>query len=640
MQPQLPVKVLLVEDDEDDFVITRDLLADCGQSRFGLEWVSTYAAAGEAIAQARHDVYLVDYRLGERDGLDLVREAVALGSKAPIIMLTGQGDHAIDVEAMKAGAADFLVKAHLSAVVLERAIRYALAQARSMEELRHREERYRALFESNPQPMFVYDRESLAILTVNDAAIHHYGYARDEFLGMTLKDLHPPEYHPALMEAVTKIPGPVRKPGIWKHKKKNGELIDAEITTHDLVMDGHAARLVLANDITERLSLEARLHHAQKMESVGQLAAGVAHDFNNILTVIQGQADLVLAEKNLLPEMTDSLTQIRLAAERAANLTRQLLTFSRRQLMQLKVLNLDEVIGNVAKMLRRILGEHIVLELHLAPRLPPIHADLGMMEQIIVNLSVNGRDAMPNGGHLTISTETADIDERYARHNPEARAGRFVRLRVADTGCGMDATTLSRLFEPFFTTKEIGKGTGLGLATVYGIVKQHQGWVEVQSEVGRGATFTVFLPASADPVAGHVDERAPAPARGGTERVLVVEDEYPVRILVRHILATHGYQVFTAASGVEALKVWQNQRGQIQLLLTDMVMPDGVSGIDLGSRLQTEHPGLKVIYTSGYSTDLVGQDFELRDGHNFLQKPYHPEMLVQTVRNCLDNGEA
>lgn len=638
--PHLPVKVLLVDDDEDDFIITRDLFAECDHGRFELEWRATYATAWETLRQARHDVYLVDYRLGEQHGLELLREAVAWGCQAPIIILTGQGDHAVDVEAMKAGAADFLVKGQLTAALLERTIRYALERAHSIEALRHSEERYRLLYESNPQPMWVYDRGSLAILTVNDAAIHHYGYSREEFLGMTIQDLHLPEHLPALLEDVQARSGGCQKTSIWKQRKKDGALAEVEITTHNLVLDDHLATLVLAKDVTEHLNLEAQLRQSQKMDSIGQLAAGVAHDFNNILSVIQGHASLLLAARDVAGDTADSLAQIRLAAERAANLTRQLLTFSRRQHMQRKMLNLNEVINNVAIMLERLLEANIALELRLAPQLPLINADLGMLEQILVNLSVNSRDAMPHGGLLTLSTRATRIDEPYVQSHPEASPGHYVLLTVADTGSGMDAQVLARIFEPFFTTKAVGKGTGLGLATVYGIVKQHHGWLEVGSQVGHGTTFKVFLPACSTPNESPGAAPDAVSLRGGTERVLVVEDEPPLLLLVRHILQTHGYRVLTAASGVEALELWQKEADPIQLLLTDMVMPNGVSGWELGTRLQAAHPDLKVIYTSGYSIDLVGREVELREGYNFLQKPFPPRKLVQTVRERLDGREA
>jgi PAS domain S-box-containing protein len=394
-----------------------------------------------------------------------------------------------------------------------------------------------------------------------------------------------------------------------------------------------------ASDITDRLNLEAQLRHSQKMESVGQLAAGVAHDFNNILTVIQGQTCLLLLNPKLDPKIAESLQPIRESAERAANLTRQLLAFSRRQIMQPKELDLNVVISNVAKMLHRLLTESISLELHHASHLPAILADPGMMEQIIVNLAVNARDAMPTGGRLTITTRAVQITDADSRVNPEARPGHFVCLSVADAGCGMDAKIMERIFEPFFTTKEAGKGTGLGLATVYGIVKQHQGWIEVSSTVGQGSIFKVFLPSLGKPIDTSSESSVPPPVPNGSESVLVVEDEPNLCTLIKNILEHQGYRVFTAPSGTEALQRWEQHSSDFHLLLTDMVLPNGLSGRELATRLQAQKPDLKIIYTSGYSLELVGGDYALREGLNYLQKPFYPHVLAQTVRQCLDESK-
>ncbi len=389
-----------------------------------------------------------------------------------------------------------------------------------------------------------------------------------------------------------------------------------------------------AEDITESLNMEAQLRQAQKMESVGQLAAGVAHDFNNILTIIQGHAGLLLSDESLVSGLTESARQIGLAAERAANLTRQLLMFSRKQVMQPQLLDLNEVVSDVSKMLRSLLGEQITLRRNSIPDLPPVCADRGMMEQVLVNLAVNSRDAMPKGGNLFISTFAVEIDDGYVQRHPEARPGCYVCLSVCDNGHGMDEATLSRIFEPFFTTKEIGKGTGLGLATVYGIVQQHQGWPEVQSEVGKGTTFKVFLPVSSKAPQRHGSAtRQVVP--GGDETILVVEDEPALRELVQEILQKKGYRVLDASTGVKALKVWEEHKDEIDLLLTDMMMPEGVSGRELADQLLLDRPNLKVIYTSGYSLDVVSPEFNIQDTI-FLQKPYHPETLAQTVWDCLN----
>jgi PAS domain S-box-containing protein len=390
-----------------------------------------------------------------------------------------------------------------------------------------------------------------------------------------------------------------------------------------------------AGDITERQNLEAQLRQSQKMESVGLLAGGVAHDFNNILTVIQGHNSL-LTSLPLAEEALDSARQIGLAADRAANLTRQLLTFSRRQVLQPKNLDLNEVVSNMTKMLRRLLGEDITLQVNYASNLPLVHADPGMMEQILMNLSINARDAMPKGGKLFVDTAATKIDESAARRMHGASPGDYVCLTVRDTGKGIPPEVMPHIFEPFFTTKDVGKGTGLGLATVYGIVQQHRGWVKVSSKVKEETVFQVYLPAIAE---SGVMREVVAPQqeiRGGSETVLVVEDETPLRQLVKSVLQRYGYRVLEADSGVDALPIWLQYKDQISLLLTDMVMPHGVSGRELAQRLRGDKPELKVIYSSGYSLAVVGADMVLREGLNFLQKPYNPRKLAQAVRDCLD----
>lgn len=392
-----------------------------------------------------------------------------------------------------------------------------------------------------------------------------------------------------------------------------------------------------AGDITDRQNLEAQLRQSQKMESIGQLAGGIAHDFNNILTVIQGHTSLLGMAENLPADAQQSAHQIGLAAERAANLTRQLLTFSRRQVMQPKNLDLNDVVNTMTILLRRLLGEDITLQVKCAPDLPLIHADPGMMEQIVLNLAINARDAMPCGGSLFVSTSIIAVAAGLAEKFPQAVPGNYVCLTVKDTGTGIAPDVLPRIFEPFFTTKDVGKGTGLGLATVYGIVQQHHGWIKTSSELGKGTVFELFLPVAAGKPA-HIESREiPAPqARGGTETILVVEDEPPLRMLVRSVLERYGYRVLEAVSGMAALAVWELHKDEIQLLLTDMVMPHGLGGRDLAKKLLAEKPALKVIYSSGYSLAVVGTDMVLQEGLNFLQKPYHPRKLAQAVRDCLD----
>lgn len=399
---------------------------------------------------------------------------------------------------------------------------------------------------------------------------------------------------------------------------------------------GKVRRVVgVAQDITEQRELEDQLRQAQKLESIGQLTAGVAHDFNNILAVVQGHADLLLMDSPEDSAGADSLRQIALAAKRAANLTRQLLMFSRKQAMRAEAVVLDSVINQMAKMLRRILGEHIALSLDCQVPHAQVEADVGMMEQTVMNLSVNARDAMSHGGKLNIATRLLEIDTNYWKQHPESRIGPHLCLSVADSGGGIPPEILPRIFEPFFTTKEVGRGTGLGLATVYGIVKQHRGWIEVDTALGRGTTFKIYLPIVAGVRRESATPRSSWLAKSGSGTILLVEDETGLRTVASVILRRAGYTVITAGSGPEALKMVADNMPRIDLLLTDMVMPDGMSGRQLAEQLDKQRPGLKVLYTSGYSSELHDTSFRLRKGLQFLPKPYDAQTLCAAVNRCL-----
>ena len=385
---------------------------------------------------------------------------------------------------------------------------------------------------------------------------------------------------------------------------------------------------------------EAQLRQAQKMEAIGQLAGGVAHDFNNLLAVIRGNTELVLMNDGQAGETArDGLKQVIAASDRAANLSRQLLAFSRKQVMRPQPLNLNDVVGNLTKMLKRIIGEDIQLSCSYAARLPSVQADVGMLEQVLVNLVVNARDAMPQGGQLLLATEAVRLDAAAPKTHPEASVGDFVCLSVTDTGTGIAAQHLPHIFEPFFTTKDVGKGTGLGLATAYGIVQQHQGWIEVASQPGAGSTFKMFLPAVSPPPA-PVSPTGPSDAKpaGGSETILLVEDDEGVRSLTSRILRNFGYRVHEATSGPQALDLWSAHKDGIALVLTDMIMPQRISGRELVENLLIGCPGLKVIFMSGYSGDSFGDDTTLlrRAGTRFLQKPFDSYTLLQAVRQSLD----
>jgi PAS domain S-box-containing protein len=512
---------------------------------------------------------------------------------------------------------------------------------RTEQTLRETEERYRLLFDSNPLPMWVYDRDTLGFLAINDAAVSQYGYSRDEFLSMTIKDIRALEDVEDLLANISDERG-FNSAGTWKHKRKDGSSIDVEIISHPLTLSGKDAKLVLANDVTERKKAEEalrdtedQLRQAQKLEGVGRLAGGIAHDFNNLLTVINGFS--ALAMRDLKPEdpLFGNLEEVKKAGDRAASLTRQLLAFSRRQVLQPKILNLDTVVADMEKMLRRIIGENIDLRAVLEPTLGNVNADPGQIEQIILNLVVNARDSMPAGGKLTIETDNVYLDEEYVREHVGAQSGRHVMLAVTDTGHGMDQETIARIFEPFFTTKETGKGTGLGLSTVYGIVKQSGGNIWVYSEVGRGTTFKVYLPRVDDDaeICGHRDPAARVTI--GNETILLVEDEEMLRKLGRQTLKGYGYEILEAANGDEAITLAARHEGTIHLLLTDVIMP-GMSGREVATRLLESQRSLKVLFMSGYTDDAIVHQGVLDESANFIQKPFSPDQLACKVRAVLD----
>lgn len=681
---------------------------------------------------------------------------------------------------------------------------------RAEEALRESEARYRLLFASNPVPMWVYDLETLSFLEVNNAAVNHYGYSREEFLSMTIKDIRPPVDIAPLLEKVSKGSTGIDEAGIWRHRKKDGRIFEVEITADELNFAGRRAELVLALDVTERkrieemrlrrashvalrgnvsaalaasdsplweilelcteaivkdlgaafariwtlnkeenvLELQAsagmythtdgpharvpvgsykigliaaerqphitnevqtdprvsdkewakregmisfagyplivedrlvgvmamfarreladetldalasvaatisqgivrkraeealqareeQLRQSQKLEAVGQLAGGVAHDFNNLLTVITGYSDLTLRALGKGEPLRFNIEEIKKAGERAASLTRQLLAFSRKQVLQPRVLKLNAIVADIDKMLRRLIGEDIDLLTVLEPSLGQIKADPGQIEQVILNLAVNARDAMPQGGKLTIETSNVYLDDKYARQHMAIRPGNFVMLAVSDTGTGMDAETQAHMFEPFFTTKVQGKGTGLGLSTVYGIVKQSEGNIWVYSELGKGTTFKVYLRRVDDAVQIDAVSESLGKLPQGRETVLLTEDEEPVRHLAKVILEMNGYQVLEAASGDEALSIYKEHTGRIDLIVTDVVMPK-MSGPELAQSLTTLCPGIKVLYLSGYTDDAVVRHGLLDRGMAFLQKPFTPEALVRKVREVLD----
>jgi len=474
---------------------------------------------------------------------------------------------------------------------------------------------------------------------VNPSFTRLSGYSAEEAIGQNPRILksgeHPPAYYANLWSTIA-------TGNVWHgemiNKRKDGRHYTEHMTiTPVRGAGGNITHFVaIKQDVTERQALESQLRQSQKMEAIGQLAGGVAHDFNNILCAMSMQADLIERVESLPKEVKEGLKNIQAFTHRAAELTRQLLLFGRRQVMQPRLLNLNEVVTNLVKMLQRIIGEDVrlQLDLHAVPLM--LHADAGMVEQVLLNLAINGRDAMPKGGRLRIETAEEIVTESSADRHLDALPGRYVCFGVSDTGTGIPPEILPKIFEPFFTTKEAGKGTGLGLATVFGIVKQHHGWIKVDNHPGHGVTFWIFLPASTATAVETTNTFDKPKPRGGNETILLVEDEAGVRKLIRTMLQRQGYQVLEAANGVEALEVWQAHRESVALLVTDLVMPAGISGQDLARQMQAARPNLKVLFVSGYSAEIAGRELQLRAGENFVQKPFAADHLLETVRRSLD----
>jgi two-component system, cell cycle sensor histidine kinase and response regulator CckA len=501
----------------------------------------------------------------------------------------------------------------------------------AQQQIENSERRYRLLFDNNPQPMWVYDRNSLEFLAVNNAAVRQYGYSAEEFLRMTLKDIRPAE-ETALLEDVCQSALTLHRDGPWRHRKRDGTTVTVEITAHPMQFEGRNACLVLASDITERRKLEEQFHQAQRLESVGRLAGAVAHDFNNLLTVINGYTEITFDGLPADSHLAQRLGEVRAAGRRAAELTQQLLAFSRKQVVQPTVLNVNSVVTNIENMLRRLIGEDIVLVTILAPDVSNVKADVGQVEQMIMNLAVNARDAMPTGGVLTIETANVILDETQRAANPDLSPEAYVILSMTDTGTGMTPEIRRRIFEPFYTTKPKGLGTGLGLATVYAMVQQTGGLISVDTEPGRGACFKIYLPQTDDPIMGSglmVESDL-----HGNETILVVEDQDEVRRLLEVALTEYGYKVLSVAGGEEALALLRSFDGVIHLLLADIVMP-GMNGRELANQVALERADLRVLFMSGYPQETITHRGVLDQGLDYIQKPFTPHSLAKKVREVL-----
>ncbi|HTB91257.1 MAG TPA: PAS domain S-box protein [Candidatus Sulfotelmatobacter sp.] len=574
----------------------------------------------------------------EFDNLAALGEVELVGSAAPawlgvplktptatigvLVVQNYQNEHAYDLRDL-----EFLdsVGGHIA---------LAIERRRAEEELRKSESMLSLLFERNPLPTWLYDVETLRFLRVNLAAVGQYGFSQSEFERMSILEIRPTAEREKVSAHLMQMKAESEEHAFWLHQGKDGKTFEVEIISHELVYAGRRVRLVVAQDISERRHLELQLRQSQKMEAVGRLAGGVAHDFNNLLMVIKGHTELLLGALSPTDSIARKIEQIDRSADRATTLTRQLLAFSRLQVLQPQIINLNSVVEEMGKLLPRLIGEDIELILRPGQQLGTIRADASQMEQVIMNLAVNSRDAMPTGGKLLIGTCNCDLDQSYTASHPLMKPGSYVLLDVTDTGTGMDEETQAHIFEPFFTTKEKGKGTGLGLATVYGIVKQSGGFIWVYSELGKGTSFKIYLP--------RVNERevhlgTPKPSveiPAGTETVLLTEDEQDVREIAREFLESGGYKVIEAKNGKDAITIAAEHRGKIDLLVTDMVMP-GMTGQELAVRLQQEHSGIAVVFMSGYSEHAATEMADADPSVRLLTKPFSRGAILRTVREIL-----
>jgi PAS domain S-box-containing protein len=633
----MTVRILLLEDNDADAALTEVALRKAGLD-FTARRVETHRDFERTLREFHPDLIVADHQLPEFSGVAALELARKLAPGTPFILLTGSLDEETAVEYMKAGAADYILKDRLARLgpAATSALERQRAAERMKQQLREREEYFKSLIEQAMDIIAVLDREG-AIRYASPSVFPLLGYLPEELVGRQMLDLvHADDAGTTLRvfaEGVATGKGGRLLALRVRHKDGSYRILEAigRYLLEDPVVRGV---VINARDVTERWSLERQLLQAQKMEAVGRLAGGIAHDFNNVLTAILGYAALLLDGLPTLSPLRPDLEEIRHAADRAAGLTRQLLAFSRKQVLDLRVLDLNELVTDMDRLLRRLLGEDIDIVTALDPALGAVRADAHQLEQVVVNLAVNARDAMPEGGRLTIETRNAELDESYVREHAPVRPGRYVLLALSDTGTGMTAETMSHMFEPFYTTKEAGKGTGLGLATVYGIVKQSGGYVWSYSELGKGTTFKVYLPRVDAPVDRLPVRAAARPARG-SETILVVEDEAALREIIRRVLERQGYTVLEASTADAALKLARDRAGPIHLLLADVVLPGG-SGRPLADELVALRADLKVLFMSGYTEDVIVQRGVLAPGTPFINKPFSADSLARKVRDVLD----
>lgn len=650
---QTHIQVLLVEDNPFDARFVKEMLREDEISAFRITHVTSLHDALSTLSQGfEHQIFLLDLGLPEETGLKTLRRIVPLAHGASIVVLTGYHDEESGIAALREGAHDYLIKGQVDGRRLRRVLRFAVERQKLLTELRAEiegrvrvqqalqisEQRYRQLFEAAPMGVILADGGG-KIVDANAQALLMFGYESEELLGQSIETLLPESLRKSHeRHRSTYNHGPhSRAMGIGMElvsRRKDGVEFPVEIGLGPVATQEGVLISCTIVDIRERKKLEKQLRLSQRMEAIGQLAGGIAHDFNNLLTIILGCCEALFEELSDNPAALRRVEMVRKAGDSAADLTRQLLAFGRRQMLQPKVIAPGGVLKDMETMLRRLIGENISLEVNVRSDVGYIRADPGQVEQILLNLGANARDAMPNGGRLIIEVGNVDLDDAYVKGHPPAVPGPYVMFSVSDTGCGMDQKTQSQIFDPFFTTKELGKGTGLGLATVYGIVKQSCGYIWVYSELRKGSVFKVYLPRvdnAATPLQ-QIDADS-SPERGG-ETILLAEDSEALREIAREYLESLGYTVIEANSGEDALQRAHEFGGEIHLLLTDVVM-SGMNGRDLAEQIVHKYPRVKILFTSGYTDDAIARQGIFDLSVAFIQKPYRPRALARKIREIL-----
>jgi PAS domain S-box-containing protein len=638
LQVAIPIKILIVEDVEEDAELMVRALRGAG---FEPEW-QRVETEEELVAciKSNPQLILADYTLPRLDAPRVLEIVAEKGVDVPVIIVTGSIGEVKAVDCMRLGAADYLLKDRLTrlgtavSLILETKANKRKKQL-AEKALQDSEARYRSLVENLPIGVFLKDRES-KYLSVNETYARSLGLRPEQIFGKTDFDFYPKAAAAIYQQKDQRVLQTGERIE-YEHEDEQGghkrflHVLKAPLRDNEDNIVGVVGAVI---DITERRKLEAQFRQAQKMEAVGRLSGGVAHDFNNMLGVILGFTELAIMKLPADEPVQMYLEEVRTAAQRSADITRQLLAFARKQIIAPKVLDLNDTIERMIKMLRRLIGEDIDLLWKPAKDLWPVKMDPAQIDQVLANLMVNSRDAIAGVGKITIETGKVEFDEHYCETYTGFVPGRYALLAVSDNGCGMDKETLAKIFEPFFTTKEVGKGTGLGLATIYGIVKQNNGFINVYSEPGQGTTFKVYLPMQESQAAATEQPRQPAEVPTGTETVLLVEDEPSLLNFARLLLEDLGYTVLATGSPREAIQLAKEHSHEIDLLMTDVVMP-GMSGRDLREQLEGHRPGLKCLFMSGYTTNVIAHQGVLDEGVHFVQKPFSREAIARKIREAL-----